>query len=89
MATGAGSSVFARSLTLSGAFPPAVRLFAFEQPVYDTIALVTRRNAYLSPATLRFARMAEAAVLNTFRSRLDDSWRVPPASASKAVPPAH
>lgn len=77
VSAGAGSSVFARALTTSAAFPANVRLFPFAPPLYDTIALVTRLHAYLSPATFRFARMAEAAILNTFRTRLDDSWRIP------------
>lgn len=77
VAAGAGSSVFARSLTTSSAFTAPVHLFPFAQPLYDTIALVTRRDEHLSPATLRFARMAEAAILNTFRTRLDGSWRIP------------
>lgn len=89
VAAGAGSSVFARALTMSASFPANVRSFSFDPPLYDTIALVTRRNAYLSPATLRFARMAEAAILNTFRARLDDSWRIPSPAEGPGAAPAH
>jgi hypothetical protein len=35
----------------------------FAEPLYDVIALVTRRNAVLSPVTAELARMARRMIL--------------------------
>ena len=35
---------------------------AFDPPLYDTFAFITRRNAHLSPATREFIRLAEKRV---------------------------
>ena len=35
---------------------------AFDPPLYDTFAFITRRNAHLSPAMREFIRLAEKRV---------------------------
>ncbi|MBG6217079.1 DNA-binding transcriptional LysR family regulator [Arthrobacter sp. CAN_A6] len=64
VAAGAGDSMMASGILQSFGPDPAIRSFPFSEPLYDTIALVQRKHGYLSPATRRFAALAERAVLN-------------------------
>jgi DNA-binding transcriptional LysR family regulator len=64
VAAGAGDSFMASAMLQSFGPPRDVRSFPFAEPLYDTIALVQRKHGYLSPATRRFADLAEQAVLN-------------------------
>lgn len=64
VAAGAGDSFMASAMLESYGPLQNVRSFPFAEPLYDTIALVQRKHGYLSPATRRFADLAERAVLN-------------------------
>lgn len=63
VASGTGSSIASTALTQSANFPPGIRTFSFVEPLYDTIALVKRRDSFLSPATQKFAKLAERSLL--------------------------
>ncbi|WP_026550146.1 LysR family transcriptional regulator [Arthrobacter sp. Br18] len=64
VAAGAGDSMMASGILRSFGPDPKIRSFPFSEPLYDIIALVQREHGYLSPATRRFAALAERAVLN-------------------------
>ena len=59
VATGAADTIVSRTVAESPSFPPGIDVTPFAEPVYDTIALVQREGAYLSPATRRLAELAE------------------------------
>ncbi|KFF60645.1 LysR family transcriptional regulator, partial [Cryobacterium sp. MLB-32] len=63
VATGAGDSIVSRTVAHSANFPKNIRTFRFADPLYDTIALVQRETAFLSPATKKIAQLAERALL--------------------------
>lgn len=63
VASGSADTIVARTIAESASFPPGIRLTPFAEPLYDTIALVQRDGAELSPATRRFAELAEQALL--------------------------
>ena len=44
------------------ATPASSTACAFDPPLYDTFAFITRRNAHLSPATREFIALAEKRV---------------------------
>ncbi|MHA7292496.1 LysR family transcriptional regulator [Arthrobacter sp. HLT1-21] len=62
VAAGAGDSFMARGILSSLRRQDDVRSFPFAEPLFDTIALIQRKNGYLSPATRRFSAFAEHAV---------------------------
>ncbi|MFD0484288.1 LysR family transcriptional regulator [Kineococcus sp. GCM10028916] len=57
-AAGAGNTFVSRAVVDSGTAPPALRYIPFEEPLYDTIALVRRDGGVLSPATRELVRLA-------------------------------
>ncbi|RLL69302.1 LysR family transcriptional regulator [Streptomyces sp. Z26] len=59
VAAGVGDTVASRAVVSGAAFPPALRTVPFADPLYDTIALVSRRGHPLSRATSELARIAE------------------------------
>jgi DNA-binding transcriptional LysR family regulator len=63
VASGSADTVVSRTIAESPSFPPGIRLTPFAEPLYDTIALVQREGADLSPATRRFAELAEQTLL--------------------------
>ncbi len=63
VATGAGDSMISKTIVQSPNFPKNIRTFRFAEPLYDTIALVQREASYLSPATRKFAQLAERTLL--------------------------
>jgi DNA-binding transcriptional LysR family regulator len=63
VASGAGDSMVSKTIVRSPGFPKNIRTFSFDEPLYDTIALVQREAAYLSPATRKFAQLAERILL--------------------------
>lgn len=63
VASGAGDSMISKTIVQSPGFPKNIRFFPFAEPLYDTIALVQREAAYLSPATRKFAELAQRTLL--------------------------
>ncbi|HEX5728518.1 LysR family transcriptional regulator [Microbacterium sp.] len=64
VATGAADTIVSRTIAESATFPPGIDVTPFSDPFYDTIALVQREGAYLSPATKRLAELAERTLLD-------------------------
>jgi DNA-binding transcriptional LysR family regulator len=58
VAAGVGDTFACGAVVRSGAFPPGLSTAPFAEPLVDTIALVQRRGAVLSPATREIARLA-------------------------------
>ncbi|MBU2668132.1 LysR family transcriptional regulator [Actinoplanes bogorensis] len=63
VARGVGDTFISRAVAESSAFPDGVGTVAFAEPLYDTIALVQRESAVLSPATAEIARLAQGMLL--------------------------
>ncbi len=59
---GVGDTIVCKAVLDSAVCPPGLLTTAFADPLYDTIALVQRDNAVLSPATREFARLATRAL---------------------------
>lgn len=55
---GAGETFVSRAVAESPIAPPGVRYLPFEEPLYDTVALIQKESAVLSPATRELARLA-------------------------------
>ncbi len=62
VAAGVGDSFVSRAVAESGTCPPALRFTPFADPLFDTIALVQREGAVLSPATAELVRLALATL---------------------------
>lgn len=60
VARGIGDTLVARAITTNALFPSGVFTTTFEEPLYDVLALVTRRGAELSPVTRELVTMALA-----------------------------
>jgi DNA-binding transcriptional LysR family regulator len=73
VSTGAADTIVSRRVAEGAGFPPNVRVTAFDDPLYDTIALVQRRGAHLSTATRRIAELAGASLESTELSSLEAS----------------
>ncbi len=56
---GIGDTVVCQAVCTSSVFPAGLLTVPFAEPLYDTIALVQRVNAVLSPATRELARLAQ------------------------------
>lgn len=65
---GYGDSIIARA-AIPSALPPTLYTVPFRQPLWDTLALVKRRGAVLSPASREMARMAVDALNQHQRTR--------------------
>ncbi|MET3806366.1 DNA-binding transcriptional LysR family regulator [Nakamurella sp. UYEF19] len=61
---GVGDSIVCQAVVESSACPPGLLIAPFAEPLYDTIALIQRVNAVLSPATREFARLAERTLMS-------------------------
>jgi len=61
-ARGLGDTVCSASIMRSRGFARKLTGVAFDPPLYDTFAFITRRNAHLSPAAREFMRLAERRV---------------------------
>jgi DNA-binding transcriptional LysR family regulator len=61
-ARGLGDTVSPRSVIRARGYARELWGAAFEPPLYETFAFITRRNAQLSPATREFMRLAERRV---------------------------
>lgn len=64
VATGAADTMVSTTIARSSALPRNVRVFPFARPFYDTVALVQREGSHMSPATRRFAMMAQRTLLD-------------------------
>ena len=63
VATGAADTMVSTTIAKSPAFPRNVRAVPFAHPFYDTIALVQRETGQMSPATRKFAALAQRTLL--------------------------
>ena len=61
-AAGAGDTIASRAVIASPSFPAGLYTAPFDEPLYDTIALVRRRGYPLSRATRELARLAEDTI---------------------------
>lgn len=62
-AQGIGDTIASRAVVNSRRFPAELHTVPFAEPLYDTIALIHRRNRTLSPATGELARLAQETLL--------------------------
>jgi DNA-binding transcriptional LysR family regulator len=65
VARGVGDTIVARAVIESRLYPPGLDAVSFDPPLWDTIALIQRRAAVLSPATVEFAKLAQAMLLRS------------------------
>jgi DNA-binding transcriptional LysR family regulator len=63
VALGVGDTFISRAVAASPACPPSLSSAAFDPPLYDTIALITRTNTVLSPATQAITELARRSLL--------------------------
>lgn len=63
VAMGGGDTIVSQAIVSSGAFPVGLHTTRFADPLFDTIAVVKRRGAILSPATRELSRLAQAILL--------------------------
>ena len=61
-ARGLGDTISSRQMIRARGLARKLAGVAFDPPLYDTFAFITRRNAHLSPATREFIRLAERRV---------------------------
>lgn len=58
VAAGAGETFVSRAVANSPIAPPGLKYLPFEEPLYDTVALIQKESTMLSPATRELARLA-------------------------------
>lgn len=63
VAMGGGDTIVSQAIVSSGTFPAGLHTSRFADPLFDTIAVVKRRGAVLSPATRELSRLAQAILL--------------------------
>jgi DNA-binding transcriptional LysR family regulator len=61
---GVGDTIVARAVANSPLCPPSVLTVPFEQPLWDTIALIQKQSSILSPATREISRLAQEMLLD-------------------------
>ena len=66
---GVGDTIVAGAVAESPAFPPDLHVVGFREPLHDTVALVRRQGATLSPATRELARLAQHMLLQHSAAR--------------------
>ncbi|WP_217496002.1 LysR family transcriptional regulator [Agrococcus sp. SGAir0287] len=64
VASGSVDTIVSRSIAESPSFPAGVHVAPMDEPCFDTIALVQREGAHLSPATRAIASLAEQTLLS-------------------------
>jgi DNA-binding transcriptional LysR family regulator len=69
-ARGLGDTVGPMSILIQRGYSRRLHAVAFEPPLYETFAFITRRNAHLSPATRAFMEIAARRVA-ALQKRLD------------------
>jgi len=65
VARGVGDTITSRAVSVSDVFPEGVLTTSFADPIYDTIAVITRQGAALSPATSELMRLATEMVMKS------------------------
>ena len=63
VARGAGDTVASRAVARSRTFPEGLHTVGFAEPLCDTIAVIRRQGAVLSPATREITRLARRMLL--------------------------
>lgn len=63
VASGIGDTFISRAVAAGHAFPPGLHMASFDPPLFDTVALITRANSVLSPATQAIADLARQTLL--------------------------
>lgn len=63
VALGGGDTIVSTAVSRSRSFPENISTVSFDNPLYDTIAIVQRRASVLSPATHEIARLARQMLL--------------------------
>ncbi len=71
VSTGSADTIVSRRVAQGAGFPSNIRVTPFEDPLYDTIALVQRRGAHLSTATRRIIELAIASLESADLSQVD------------------
>lgn len=79
VARGVGDTIVSSAVAASPAFPTGVGTVRFAEPLFDTIALIQRRSAVLSPATKELTRLAHRMLIDGARG---SQLRVTPAPGS-------
>lgn len=69
VARGSADTMVSRTIAEASSFPRNVQLAPFAEPFYDTIAIAQREAGHLSPATRRFAQLAQRTLLDKVASR--------------------
>ena len=64
VARGAGDTIVAGAVAASRVCPPGVYTVGFNEPLWDTVALIQREAATLPPATQEIARLAREMLLD-------------------------
>ena len=64
VAAGAAGTFVPQAIVSGPGFPKNIHAVPFAEPLYDTIALIQREGAYLSPATRKMAQMAARTLLS-------------------------
>jgi DNA-binding transcriptional LysR family regulator len=77
VARGVGHTLIARAVANSAACPSVIRTVPFAEPIYDTIALIQRQSAILSPATRELARLARRTILGRYHAGEPSDDRLP------------
>ncbi|MBG6219088.1 DNA-binding transcriptional LysR family regulator [Arthrobacter sp. CAN_A6] len=65
VARGVGDTIVSRAIAVNAVFPPEVFTVPFADPFYETIAVITREDAALSPVTSELLRLATEMVMMT------------------------
>ncbi|WP_051226653.1 LysR family transcriptional regulator [Mycolicibacterium iranicum] len=71
VAAGAGETIVSRAVAKSTIAPPGVTYLPLEEPLYDTVALIQKQSAILSPATKELARLARETLADLRSSESD------------------
>jgi DNA-binding transcriptional LysR family regulator len=64
VAAGAGETFVSRAVATSPVAPIGLKYIPFAEPLFDTVALIQRQSAILSPATQELARLARETLTN-------------------------
>ena len=60
---GGGDTIVSKAIVMSETVPAGLHTSSFADPLFDTIAVVQRRGAVLSPATRELSRLAQSILL--------------------------
>lgn len=71
VAQGIGDTIVSQAVANSRTFPPSLATIRFAEPLYDTIALIQRRDRHLSPATQELVRLAQDTLRAAASSAID------------------